>query len=113
MGVPIGRITTMLKKLITGLSTAASLAMAVQTASAEQMTLKFAHQWPQNEDDYVIATAIKFAKEIERRTNGALSVNFYPAQSLVKASSMHVALKSGTIDLAVYPYIYAAGAIPE
>lgn len=102
-----------MKKLI--VSNLALLAMlaASATASAEQMTLKLAHQWPQNEDDYVVAAAIKFAEQVEEKTNGDIKIEFYPAESLVKAKDTHIALKTGTIDLAVYPYIYSAGVIPE
>lgn len=82
-------------------------------AQAEPITLKLAHQWPQDEKDYVVAAATKFAKEVEKRSNGEIKITFYPAQSLAKASNTHVALKTGTVDLAVYPYIYAAGVIPE
>lgn len=94
---------------------AAALAclMSLGAAQAEPLVLKLAHQWPQDEHDYVIAAGIKFAKEVERRTNGEIKINFYPAESLVKARDVHVALKTGTVDLAIYPYIYAAGAIPE
>ena len=81
--------------------------------SVASMTLKMAHQWPQAESDYVIATAIKFAEEVEKRTDGEIKIQFFPAESLVKASNTHTALKNGMVDLAIYPYIYAAGAIPE
>lgn len=95
------------------LVTGAAFALAAQAASAEVITLKMAHQWPQDESDYIVATGTRFAKEIERRTHGQIKINIFPAQSLVKASAMHTALKSGAVDLAVYPYIYSAGAIPE
>lgn len=86
---------------------------AATLAGAAPMTLKLAHQWPQDKDDYVVSAAIKFAKEVEQKSNGDIKIKFYPAESLVKAKDIHVALKTGTIDLAVYPYIYSAGAIPE
>lgn len=82
-------------------------------ASAKTITLKMAHQWPQAESDYVVATGIKFAHEVEKRSKGEIKIQFFPAESLVKASNTHTALKNGTVDLAIYPYIYAAGAIPE
>ena len=91
----------------------AALALATQTAGAQAITLKMAHQWPQDESDYVVATGTKFAKEVERRSNGQIKINIFPAESLVKAGATHTALKSGAVDLAIYPYIYASGAIPE
>lgn len=82
-------------------------------AAAQTLNLKMAHQWPQDESDYVIATGIKFAQEVEKRTNGEIKISIFPAQSLVKANATHTALRNGTVDLAIYPYIYAAGAIPQ
>lgn len=102
------------KKLLTTLGVVAGMALGVATpVSAKPITLKLAHQWPQAESDYVIATAIKFAQEVEKRSNGDIKIQFFPAESLVKASNTHTALKNGAVDLAIYPYIYAAGAIPE
>lgn len=102
----------MFKALLNG-ALAASLLVAMPLAArAEPLVLKLAHQWPQDEHDYVIATGLKFAKEVEQRTNGEIKIQFYPAESLVKARDLHVALKTGTVDLAIYPYIYAAGALP-
>lgn len=98
-------------KLIAG--TAFLVATSLASVASAATTLKLAHQWPQAEDDYVIATAIKFAEEVEQRSDGELEVQFFPAQSLVKARDTHVALKEGVVDLAVYPYIYSAGAIPQ
>jgi TRAP-type C4-dicarboxylate transport system substrate-binding protein len=82
-------------------------------AAAQTLSLKMAHQWPQDESDYVIASGIKFAQEVEKRTNGQIKITMFPAESLVKASATHTALKNGTVDLAIYPYIYSAGAIPQ
>ena len=82
-------------------------------AMGSPITLKLAHQWPQDKSDYVIATAIKFAHEVEKRSDGQIKIKFFPAESLVKATNEKTALKTGTIDLAVYPYIYASGAIPQ
>lgn len=82
-------------------------------AIAQTLNLKMAHQWPQDGSDYVVATGIKFAQEIEKRTHGQIKITTFPAESLVKAGTTHTALKNGTVDLAIYPYIYAAGAIPQ
>src|ERR1019366_4473770 len=83
------------------------------SAPGQTVTLKMAHQWPQNEADYVIATGVRFAQEVEKRSNGQMKVQFFPAESLVKASATHTALRNGTVDLSIYPYIYLVGAIPE
>jgi TRAP-type transport system periplasmic protein len=96
------------------LALGAFVALAAQAVAAQTpVTLKMAHQWPQDESDYVVATAVKFVKEVERQSGGQMKISIFPAESIVKALATHTALKTGTIDLAVYPYIYAAGAIPE
>lgn len=91
----------------------ATFLFASGASAGDPIVLKMAHQWPQDETDYVIATAIKFSKEVERRTNGEIKINIFPTESLVKALATHTALKNGSVDLAIYPYVYAAGAIPE
>ncbi|HJV84974.1 MAG TPA: TRAP transporter substrate-binding protein DctP [Noviherbaspirillum sp.] len=92
---------------------AAALVAMNGTAMADVLNLKMAHQWPQDEADYVIATGQKFAQEVEKRSNGQIKITMFPAESLVKAAATHTALKAGSVDLAIYPYIYSAGAIPE
>ena len=104
-------MSSMFKKLV--LTSISSGLFIMSPVSAAPITLKMAHQWPQVESDYVVATGIKFANEVEKRSNGEIKIQFFPAESLVKAGATHTALKNGTVDLAIYPYIYAAGAIPE
>lgn len=82
-------------------------------AKEKVIQLKMAHQWPQDPKDYVVATGIKFVKEVEKRTKGKVKITMYPAESLVKAADTYTALRTGTVDMSIYPYIYAAGAIPE
>ena len=101
------------RRSFVALVAAAAVGFATQAAGADVITLKMAHQWPQDESDYIVHTGTLFAKEIERRTNGQIKINIFPAESLVKAAATHTALKSGAVDLAVYPLIYSAGAIPE
>jgi TRAP-type C4-dicarboxylate transport system substrate-binding protein len=77
------------------------------------VTLKFSHQWPQDAEDYVIQAGIRFANEVNKRSGGSIKVQFYPAESLVKAGAQFKAMRQGTIDMSIYPLIYAAGEIPE
>jgi TRAP-type C4-dicarboxylate transport system substrate-binding protein len=89
----------------------ATLTSAVH--SQDVVRLKLAHQWPDDPNDYVVAAGKKFAAQVEAKSGGKIHIDAFPAESLVKALSTHTALRSGTVDLAIYPYIYAAGAIPE
>ncbi len=79
----------------------------------DAITLKMAHQWPDDPNDYVVSTGKKFAAEVEARSGGKIHIDIFPADSLVKALDIHTALRNGGVDLAIYPYIYSAGAIPE
>ncbi len=81
--------------------------------AADVLTLKMAHMWPNDPNDYVVSTGKKFVQEVEKRSGGKIRINIFPAESLVKAADTHTALRNGSVDLAIYPYIYAAGAIPQ
>jgi TRAP-type C4-dicarboxylate transport system substrate-binding protein len=89
------------------------LATFTPARADDTITLKMAHQWPDDPNDYVVNASKEFAQEVEKRSGGKIQVKIFPAESLVKVLDTHSALRSGTIDLATYPYIYSAGAIPE
>ena len=83
-------------------------------ASAQQpIKLKMAHQWSDDKANYVVVAGKKFAEEVAKASHNQIIIDIFPADSLVKALNTHTALKNGAIDLAIYPYIYSAGAIPE
>jgi TRAP-type C4-dicarboxylate transport system substrate-binding protein len=86
---------------------------APPSRAADAIVLKMAHQWPDDPNDYVVSTGKKFAAEVETRSGGSIHINIFPADSLVKALDMHTALRNGGVDLAIYPYIYSAGAIRQ
>ncbi|WP_250468297.1 TRAP transporter substrate-binding protein DctP [Caballeronia sp. GAFFF2] len=88
---------------------------AISTAAHadDVVTLKMAHQWPDDPNDYVVQTGKKFAQQVEQKSGGKIHINIFPAESLVKSLNTHTALKNGSADLAIYPYIYSAGAIPQ
>jgi TRAP-type C4-dicarboxylate transport system substrate-binding protein len=100
---------------LTTLFAASACALAALPAAHadDTITLKMAHQWPDDPNDYVVQTGKKFAQEVMQRSGGKIHIDIFPAESLVKALNMHTALRSGSVDLAIYPYIYAAGAIPQ
>jgi TRAP-type C4-dicarboxylate transport system substrate-binding protein len=89
------------------------LAAAGPAGAADTVTLKMAHMWPDDPNDYVVSTGKQFAAEVEARSGGKIHINIFPAESLVKAVDTHTALRNGSIDLSIYPYIYSAGAIPQ
>jgi TRAP-type C4-dicarboxylate transport system substrate-binding protein len=104
-----------MRTLLAALAAAMTCSLAGMSLAhaADTITLKMAHQWPDDPNDYVVATGKKFAQEVAQRSGGKIHIDIFPAESLVKALNMHTALRSGNVDLAIYPYIYAAGAIPQ
>lgn len=100
---------------LVALSLVACLALPfAQAARADDvLKLKMAHQWPDDPNDYVVLTGKKFAAEVEKQSGGKIHIDIFPAESLVKSLGTHTALRNGTVDLSIYPYIYSAGAIPE
>ncbi len=82
----------------------------------EQVVLKLSHQWPKattEEGDFRSVLGEKFAAEVEARTNGAVKIQQYPAQSLVKANDQYDAMQKGALDMAILPFDYYSGKIPE
>lgn len=98
-------------RMLIALCTLATMSAAARADDA--ITLKMAHQWPDDPNDYVVQTGKKFAQQVEEKSGGKMHINIFPAESLVKSLNIHAALKSGSVDLAIYPYIYSAGAIPQ
>jgi TRAP-type C4-dicarboxylate transport system substrate-binding protein len=83
--------------------------------AAEAKVLKISHQWPggsADEGDFRARLAHKFAEAVEKRTNGALKFEIYPAGSLVKAKQQFDAMSRGALDMSVFPLAYQGGKIP-
>jgi len=81
----------------------------------EAKVLKISHQWPGgtvDEGDFRDRIARKFAQEVEKRTNGSLKFEIYPAGSLVKAKQQFDAMSRGALDMSVFPLAYQGGKIP-
>jgi TRAP-type C4-dicarboxylate transport system substrate-binding protein len=96
---------------------AASFAIGVPTAQAQQpRVLKISHQVPAStgtEGDFRDQLARKFAADVEKRTNGSLKVEVYPASSLVKTFAQFGAIRKGALDMSVLPIAYGGGEVPE
>ncbi len=83
--------------------------------AADAKVLKISHQWPDStgdEGDFRARLAHKFAQEVEKRTNGALKFEIYPAGSLMKAKQQFDAMSRGALDMSVFPLAYQGGKIP-
>ena len=103
--------------LLGGAALAAAAACAPFAAHAQQpRVLKISHQFPAStgaEGDFRDQLARKFAADVEKRTNGSLKVEVYPASSLVKTFAQFGAIRKGALDMSVLPIAYGGGEVPE
>jgi TRAP-type C4-dicarboxylate transport system substrate-binding protein len=85
-------------------------------SAAPAQMLKISHQFPGgtiDEGDFRDRVCLKFAAELEKRTNGALAAQVYPNSSLMKTVPQFSAVRKGALDLSFYPIPYAGGEFPE
>src|SRR5260370_17677505 len=78
--------------------------------------LKISHQLPGGtigEGDFRDRLCLKFAAELEKRTNGAIGAQVYPNSSLMKTIPQFSAVRKGALDLSLYPISYAGGEFSE
>jgi TRAP-type C4-dicarboxylate transport system substrate-binding protein len=85
-------------------------------SAAPAQMLKISHQFPGgtiDAGDFRDRICLKFAAELEKRTNGALGGQVYPNSSLMKTVPQFSAVRKGALDLSFYPISYAGGEFPE
>ena len=78
--------------------------------------LKISHQFPGGSDtegDFRDRLCRRFAKEIDKRSNGALKANVYPGSSLMKVNAQFGSLRKGALDMTLVPMSYTGGEVPE
>ena len=103
------------RTLLTGLAAAPSLLVPAHYALAAE-PLKISHQFPggsEKEGDFRHRLCDRFAKELDKRSNGALKANVYPGSSLMKVNAQFSAVRKGALDMTLIPLPYAGGEIPE
>src|SRR5258708_14560054 len=86
------------------------------TARAEAKQLKISHQFPGgtiDSGDFRDQLCRRFAAELAKRTNGALTAEVYPNSSLVKTVAQYSAIRRGALDMPLYPLNYAGGEVSE
>lgn len=106
----------MRRNFLLGTLAAALLALGPTHAMAEAKVIKISHQFPGgtiDEGDFRDRLVRKFAADVEKKTNGALKFEIYPAASLMKAVPQYKALSTGALDMSLYPLAYAGGEVPE
>jgi TRAP-type C4-dicarboxylate transport system substrate-binding protein len=92
------------------------IASARLGSAAPAQMLKISHQFPGgtiDEGDFRDRVCLKFAAELEKRTNGAIGGQVYPNSSLMKTIPQFSAVRKGALDVSFYPISYAGGEFPE
>ena len=103
------------RRQILGASLAAPALLQFGPAAAAQ-TLKISHQFPGgtiDSGDFRDRACRIFARELEKRTNGALNAQIFPDSSLMKTIPQFSALRKGALDISLYPLSYAGGEVVE
>ena len=104
------------RKLLLGMLTTAVAPVLLGRRACAGRDLKISHQFPSatlNEGDFRDRLCRKFAAEIAKRTNGALTATVYPGSSLMKTNAQFSAMRKGALDASLFPMPYAGGEIPE
>src|SRR5262245_47575134 len=105
------------RPILTGAVAAPAVIAAARLGfAAPAQVLKISHQFPGGtlaEGDFRDRLCLKFAAELEKRTNGALGAQVYPNSSLMKTIPQFSAVRRGALDLSLYPISYAGGELPE
>lgn len=89
------------------------LFLTFKGAGAQVIELKLAHQWPQKEEHHVVKAAMMFEQALKQRTDGQIKIRMYPAGSLVKVMDTPEGLRSGLVNMAIFPLGYMGGILPE
>lgn len=98
-----------MKKLVTVLTTAVFVASATLSMAATE--LKFAHAAP--ETDLQQNLAKFFAEQVEKRTNGEVTVKIFPQGQLGNDQQMITGTRSGIIDIEMSGLNNFDGLMPE
>src|SRR3954470_5832844 len=86
------------------------------TARAQAKQLKISHQFPGgtvDSGDFRDQLCRRFAADLAKKTNGALTAEIYPNSSLVKTVAQYSAIRRGALDMTLYPLNYAGGEVSE
>src|SRR5262252_5422000 len=105
------------RRILTGMVAApAVIASGRFGAGAPARMLKISHQFPGGtitDGDFRDRLCLKFAAELEKRTNGELGGQVYPNSSLMKTIPQFAAVRRGALDMSLYPISYAGGEVAE
>lgn len=96
----------------TRLLATAAVAFGIFSGSAVAETFKISHQWKGQVDARDRAARV-FIEEVEKRTDD-LDFRIYPGRSLIQNPvAQFDALQDGSVEMTIYPLVYAVGKVPE
>jgi TRAP-type C4-dicarboxylate transport system substrate-binding protein len=91
-------------------STVLILVVAVFAAHAETVTLNYSLPWPATHGNTIVAT--EWAKEVEKRTNGAVKIQTYPGGTLTPLDQTYDGVVKGICDIGLSVVSYVKGRFP-
>jgi TRAP-type transport system periplasmic protein len=116
------KMGTLRRRFLSGIGTVLLVGLLVGCGLAESgggdggVTLRLSHQWPgasEGEGDFRAVLAQRFAQQVKERTNGDVTIEIYPNNSLIEdPEQQYQAMEQGTTDMSVYPLDYASGDVP-
>ena len=98
------------KPLVAALAAVCFSAMTVPALA--QNEIKISHQWKQGTDGRDKAVRV-FVEEVTK-ADPSLKFRIYPGSSLIAKPTAQIdAIQDGSLEMAVYPLVYATGKVPE
>lgn len=103
---------------IAGLTAFGTAGCGLASGGSEGTTLRLTHQWPgvneEGEGDFRAVLANRFADQVSERTNGEVTIEISPNNSLVEdPAEQYQQIVQQSTDMSVYPLDYAAGNVPQ
>jgi TRAP-type transport system periplasmic protein len=102
------------RHVLSGLIAAPAIFTFGSQAARAASTLKISHQFPGgtiDQGDFRDRLCRIFAREVEKKTSGALKFEVYANSSLMKTNAQFSAMRKGALDMSFYPMPYAGGEI--
>ena len=79
---------------------------------AKSVTLGIGYTTAANDNDPYHFTALRFKEIVEEKTNGRITVNYYPSSQLGSEPEMWEGMQTGTCEMAVMTNAYVSSYIP-
>ncbi|QGY40519.1 C4-dicarboxylate ABC transporter substrate-binding protein [Pseudodesulfovibrio cashew] len=99
-----------MKKTLTTLLAVAVLCVALPSLAQAEVTLTYSTFFPPTNHQAKLAD--EWCKEVEKRTNGEVKVQFYPGQTLTKAPQCYDGVVEGISDVGFSCLAYSRGRFP-